>query len=649
MENNSAKHSIVLGGIGGDSHSVGLSLLRQALSKDYHVRYLGPQTPLEEFFEQSLTANLVMLSCMDGHARHYLKSFPEFIFQKYRTNCLWYLGGNLTIGESFGVEKEFLTMGFHRVFPKFVDLKQVVEIVERDLSQFPRAHSILLREDHFLETIKMQSMAKAEDVFDEKIDIEYFLRQRTQVLEEWRTGADALNMEETALFLKKSHSFPAIQRKVLNGERGPLIQPRCGVATVAKQIELFGCYKAAGADVLSYQVDSLTRNNKYLEVEEQLRAAKVGCDSLNGFPVINHGVANLRKIAEISAIPLQTRHSTRRPELLAEITYAGGGTSFEGGPICYNIPYYKNYPLAESLKRWQYVDRLTGIYHEKYGIILDREFFGVLTATLIPPSLAIAISILEVILAVKQGVKCVSPGYAEQGNRVQDIAAIRCMRKLTEEYLQNLDYREVQVNVIFHQYMAAFPQAPEKAEQLIFESAVTAGLSGATRVLIKSPVEAYKIPTIKDNAAGLYLSKCGIEKSKNLCIDEKQIGREVEIISKEVHEIISGVFSSGGSSLSKDIIKAFSHGLLDIPFAPSIYSRGEVMTARDNEGAVRYLSCGKLSFSKDIIDFNREKMSLRLVQEGLGYNKNPYSIVEKDVLQVARGEYDRWPLYDAVL
>ncbi|HEX7733725.1 MAG TPA: hypothetical protein VF458_02640 [Ktedonobacteraceae bacterium] len=72
--------------------------------------------------------------------------------------------------------------------------------------------------------------------------------------------------------------------------------------------------------------------------------------------------------------------------------------------------------LEESIKTWQYMDRLTGLYYERFGIVLDREFFGVLTGTLIPPCLAIMVNIIEALFAVAQGVKSISLGYAEQGN-----------------------------------------------------------------------------------------------------------------------------------------------------------------------------------------------------------------------------------------
>ena len=142
--------------------------------------------------------------------------------------------------------------------------------------------------------------------------------------------------------------------------------------------------------------------------------------------------------------------------------------------------------------------------------MLDREFFGTLTATLIPPCVAIVTNILETLLAVRQGVKCVSLGYAEQGHRSQDIAAIRMMRKLTGEILDHMGYKDVQVNTVFHQYMAAFPLSLKRADELIRSSAMTAARSGATRLIGKTPVEAFRIPTLTDNINGIELIQRGL-------------------------------------------------------------------------------------------------------------------------------------------
>ena len=106
---------------------------------------------------------------------------------------------------------------------------------------------------------------------------------------------------------------------------------------------------------------------------------------LNGFPAVNHGVASCRRLVESLSRPVQVRHGTPDARLLAEITLAAGFTAFEGGGISYNIPYAKRVPLEESIRHWQYVDRLVGFYEEQ-GISINREPFGPLTGTLVSPA-----------------------------------------------------------------------------------------------------------------------------------------------------------------------------------------------------------------------------------------------------------------------
>ena len=108
------KHTILLGGIGGDAHSVGLSILRQSLLMNhYQVHYLGTQNRLEDFIQVAGLANVVMISSMDGHSRYYLREFPKLLRERSFAQTLWYLGGNLHIGNDSGYEKHFLKMGFN--------------------------------------------------------------------------------------------------------------------------------------------------------------------------------------------------------------------------------------------------------------------------------------------------------------------------------------------------------------------------------------------------------------------------------------------------------------------------------------------------------------------------------------------------------
>ncbi|MCP5112554.1 MAG: hypothetical protein GY953_17140, partial [bacterium] len=439
------RHTILLGGVGGDGHSVGLTILRQAFERRYRVLYLGPRSRLDDFFQLLSIANLVMVSCMDGHAKQYLRRFPDLLTRYPNGRAKWYLGGNPVLGDRRGAERQFMEMGFHRVFARFVDLRAIMDYVDEDLYEVEPARDPL----QLWDATRARLLGSPPAPDDHRIAEEEIMRQRREVLGSWRTGSDASNLEDNAEFLTRQASFPGIQREIDLPGRTPLLQPRSGVALVADQLRLFKAFKAFGAPVLSYQVDSLTRSNNYVGAEEGIQESRLAPQSaINGFPVVNHGVGPLRNISRSIKVPLQTRHSTRAPELLAEISYAGGVSAYEGGPICYNVPYFTRFSLAEAIRAWQYVDRLTGLYAEKYDVTLDREYFGNLTSTLIPPSLAIVTGILEALLAVAQGVRCVSIGYAEQGHRTQDIAAIRSIKSLVPEILQRSGYSNVQVNAV---------------------------------------------------------------------------------------------------------------------------------------------------------------------------------------------------------
>jgi len=635
-----ARHSVLLGGLGGDSHSVGLTLLRHALqSNGYDVLYIGTQNTLAEFFENAPYVNLVMVSCMDGHARHYLKDFVELRNRPQAFSQSWYLGGNPAVEELVGGEQVFVEMGFRRAFLRFVEIGFVLDCLAQDLAG--AAPVALPRELLAVRESKLLAGPAIEGGIIEPPDFE---RARREVLQHWRTGAEAANLGETAEFLSRQPSWIAAHLAARDSHATPLLQPRSGVADPRQQLELFRAFHAAGLRVLSYQVDSLTRNNNYAGADEMLRESrKAGISLLNGFPVINHGVKPLRQVIGAIKVPLQVRHSTRDPRLLAEISYAGGISAFEGGPICYNVPYYKSYPLADSIRNWRYVDRLTGQLHERFGILIDREYFGTLTATLIPPCLAIATGILESLLALEQGVRCVSISYAEQGHRAQDIAAIRSIEPLAREAFVQMGHKDVRIGSVFYQFMAAFPLMHDKAQNLITESAATATLAGAGRVLTKTPVEAYKIPSLADNLEGIALAQRGVREAAGMRIDEAAVTEEMAWIRKEVPQILESVIAAGRGDLSKGVVVAFEKGLLDIPFAPSIYNRGETMTARDLDGAVRFIHPGRIAFDREVTQFHKEKIAARLRARNIRPAR-AYQLVEQDVLQVLRGQYERWPL-----
>src|SRR5262249_40526707 len=132
----------------------------------------------------------------------------------------------------------------------------------------------------------------------------------------------------------------------------------------------------------------------------------------------------------------------------------------------------KEVPLRRSLRHYQYVDRLAGLVSTVTPV--DRETFGPLTAVLMPPSISIAISILETMLAVEQGVECVTIGYPETGALLQDVAALRVIPALCQKHLHRRGLPQPRLFTSFHQWMGVFPTDQVHALALIAASVVTA-------------------------------------------------------------------------------------------------------------------------------------------------------------------------------
>ncbi|GAA2139231.1 hypothetical protein GCM10009760_21220 [Kitasatospora kazusensis] len=626
-----SERTVVLAGVGGDSHSVGIITLRNALQRaGYHVRFLSIQNTAAELHAAAAGADAVLVSNMDGHAAYYLRDLPSLRAEE-PDGAVWYIGGNPSLAGDEPAAAELAGLGFDRVFLGYVEPAEVISVLDRDLT---------VRECGFARPAAPAGRALPEvrPMPRRRSPAE----QRDDVLAQWPTGHPAGRLEENAEVCAARGNLAAVQEAADRDGR-TLIHPRTGVAGVREQIELFRTLEEAGADVLSFQIDSLTRNNAHEQVEMLLKesVADPGAFAgLNGFPLVNHGVEAGRSItAYFPHVPFQVRHSTRDPRLLAEITFASGITSFEGGALTYNLPYYRDYSPRQSVRRWQYVDRLSGIYHERFGITVDREFFGVLTATMVPPCLAVAVDVLETLLAAEEGVKSVSLGYAEQGNRAQDIGAIRALRRVARGYLDARGHQDVAVHTVFHQYMAAFPADPEKSRALLHGSAVSARLSGATRLMLKTVAESSHIPSGVQNAAGVALVRAAWAAEADTAAPGLADFEE-ELTVTEASAILDAVLGLDASDLGERIALAVERGLLDVPFSPNRWNAGKAMCARDSAGAVRFAVVGDIPLPEQVRRLHRDAVRSRLRRTGGDLD----AMVESDVLRTARGDFAVWPL-----
>ncbi len=476
-------------------------------------------------------------------------------------------------------------------------------------------------------------------VVNKKWSLEKFLEVRKEVLASWPTGNDPLLDLDVAVETLKNvppHKNFALKLIEAKKQKRTYLQPRAGVASLNEYIELMQYLEAAGADFLPATIDSYTRHNRYQEVEEGIKfSIREGRSLLNGFPAVNHGVAACKQVLDSVNVPMQARHGTPDARLLAEIIHAAGWTSNEGGGISYNLPYAKNISLADSIYYWQYCDRLVG-YYEDHGISINREPFGPLTGTLVPPSIAIVIGIIETLLAAEQGVKNITVGYGQCGNVIQDIAAIRILQELTEDYLRKYNYEGMTVTTVFHQWMGGFPQDEAKATGLIAMASTVAALAGATKMITKTPYESIGVPTKEINAYGIRASKMVV----SLLQDQKypsttKLRNEMKQIKKEVVSMLNEVYKLGDNDLAIGTIKAFEMGVIDVPFAPSKQNANKVLPARDKEGCVRILEFGNLGMNQEIREFHKAKLKERSKAEGRPIT---FQMTVDDIYAVSRGE-----------
>lgn len=474
---------------------------------------------------------------------------------------------------------------------------------------------------------------------NKKWTLEEFLQERAKVLASWKTGSDIdLDLERAVENLKnvpEHKNFAKVLEKAKNEGR-TLVQPRAGVADINAHIELLQFLEEAGADFLPSTIDSYTRQNRYAEAERGIEESiKEGRSLLNGFPAVNHGVSGCRKVYEAVNVPLQARHGTPDARLLAEIIHAAGWTSNEGGGISYNLPYAKNVSLEDTIKFWQYCDRLVGFYEEQ-GISINREPFGPLTGTLVPPSISNTVAIIEALLAAEQGVKNITVGYGMGGNVTQDVAAIIALREQTEEYLEKFGFKDIVITTVFHQWMGGFPADESKAMGLIAMSSTVAALAKADKMITKTPYESIGVPTKEANAMGIKASKLVTQLLKDQQYpDSGALQAEINQIKTEVKCLLDKVYEVGNGDLAVGTVKAFEAGFIDIPFAPSKFNANKMLPARDNEGNIRILDFGNLAFTDEIKEFHRKKIEERAKAEG---REISFQLTVDDIYAVSQGE-----------
>mgnify|MGYP002639296490 FL=1 len=387
-----------------------------------------------------------------------------------------------------------------------------------------------------------------------------------------------------------------------------LVQPRGGFPTYKKQFALNEFFVEANVDVLPLTIDSNTRLNDYATAKKMLRLSEENdVDMLNGYPLVTHGYRTTRKMVTHFNKPVSLRHGTPDARLLIETALASGIFDIEGGPITYLLPYSKNFPLDKAFLYWKYVEKVCANY-SKLNEPINRESFGPLTATLVPPAITIVIQLLEMLLSLEEGVKSFSVSFSQTGSMNQDIVMGAVIKKLSRHYADSIDCSDATINLVYHQWMGAFPTNKDFAEQLINMSTVIAAMVGADKIITKTREEASGIPTKEANAKTVANTQytLGILNGLPNIVDEE----EEEILTLEVHAIMEAVFNDSADTLWRKVFNSIKSGIIDVPFSPHIINHNEMITIRDAKKNIRIIKRGNVPIPDRCYEYEKAQCDL---------------------------------------
>jgi len=476
------------------------------------------------------------------------------------------------------------------------------------------------------------------DVRNEKLSDEVFFESRKNILGRWETGKE-IDLEESFDYVKSLPRNKIMMFSLLDARGGGycLTLPRGGVPLLEDMIYWHRTLEKEGDEhvILPVTIDSYTRAERFKEIDKALDASRREKRSvLNGFPTVNHGIKACRQLTESSSKPINALGGNPQPGLTVETSFSSGFTGFLGSGVCVPIAYSKHVSIEQGIKNYQYVDRLTSIYQQN-DVPLYRETAGFLTGMLVPAGVKIALTIIDAVLMVEQGVRYLGIGYGPQLNILQDTAAVLVLKEVCEEYLKKFGYENIDLFQTLYSLTGAFPENIGMAYGTIAMVACTAGLTGVQGVNVKTVDEAKAVPVVGNSCLATKLTRQVLNIiGGNRYPHTPELDFEKELLKREVHMIIDKVLEMGDGDIAIGTVLAFKYGILDCPWSPNLCVKGKVVGARDYMGVVRYLDHGNMPIPQDIVQYHQEALRKRADHLKVPVN---YELVMTDLLSIANG------------
>lgn len=366
---------------------------------------------------------------------------------------------------------------------------------------------------------------------------------------------------------------------------GLVVQPRMGMGSPADmRAGLLATKRAAAATVGTITLDSYTRVGDHRAARAALRQGT----RLNGYPIVAHGPATTRAVLDGvrgADFPVQVRHGSADPRSIVAALVAAGLDATEGGPVSYCLPYSRR-PLQESVACWAESCTDLAQVRERGAEPHLETFGGCMLGQLCPPSLLVALSLLEAVFFRAHGVRSISLSYAQQTNANQDAEAIHALRALAAELLPDVDR-----HIVVYAYMGVYPRTQSGAHRLLAEAARLAVRAGAERLIVKTAAEAHRIPTIAENVAALETAAraAGAAGGRRPAPDTG--------IHAEARALVEAVLELADEP-GPALLAAFERGYLDVPYCLHPDNAGRTRSYIDRDGWLRWSAVGSLPIGR---------------------------------------------------
>ena len=267
--------------------------------------------------------------------------------------------------------------------------------------------------------------------------------------------------------------------------------------------------------------------------------------------------------------------------------------------------------------------------------VLIREPFGPLTGTLVPPFISHAVALIEGLLALQQGVKCITLGYGQAGNLAQDIAAIRSLRKLAQWLrFTGFGHDDYVLSTVFHQWMGGFPENEAQAYSVIALGAAAAKFAGRNQDHREDPPRGKRC---SDHGSEPRRASSHTTDDQ---YDRRSRSRSIPArsIKSSMHRARSPCryasnFPWRRRCRRRGAVLAFELGVMDVPFAPAKINAGRMTPVRDNHGNPRLRSWQYPLSEKDILAFHllRKLPNAQPRKAGMRHSKWLWTTLERSL------------------